>query len=75
MVTTQDVHVTETPATPTVLWAPYDTVTQEIQEPFESRRDAQAWCDEHNAPLMWDRFILEPTDASEWAEDQVRWSQ
>lgn len=57
------------------LWAPYDTATQEIREPFESRRDAQTWCDEHNNQDLFERYVLEPTDASEWGEDQVRWSQ
>lgn len=59
---------------PRILFAVYDQALQEIDRPYECQRDAQTWCDEHNNEALWERYVVETTDSSEWAEDQVRWA-
>lgn len=56
------------------VWAVYDQREQTIERVHEDRRDAQAWCDENNSYLGWDRFCVEPVPAEEWADDQIRWA-
>lgn len=63
--------------TPTaqILFAVYDNAEQSIERVYESQRRAQTYCDEWNAFLGWDRYCVETSDTSEWAEDQIRWSE
>ena len=56
------------------LYAVYDNAEQTIGRVHERRRDAQTWCDENNSYLGWERYVIEPVPAEEWADDQVRWA-
>lgn len=68
----QPVETVERPAT---FYAAYDTPHQEIAEVFETQRQCVAFCDEHNAYLAYERYIVEPVPSVEWADDEVRWDE
>jgi hypothetical protein len=56
------------------LFAVYDEHTQEIDRVYEAQRDAQTCCDERNALLTADRWVIEPVPADEWAAELVWWA-
>lgn len=56
------------------LFAVYDNPEQTIERVYESQRDCQAFCDEWNSYLGWDRYVVEPVPAHEWGDEQVRWA-
>lgn len=59
---------------PVTLFGVYDQPHEEIVRVYESQRDAQTFCDENNAYLGFDRYVVETVPANEWADDQVRWA-
>lgn len=58
---------------PQTFYAAYDTPLQEIAQVFETQRQCAAFCDEHNSWLAYERYVVEPVPAAEWADDEVRW--
>lgn len=55
-------------------YAVYDNYTQEIDRVYEAQRDARACCDERNAIIAADRWVVEPVPAADWADEQVWWA-
>lgn len=64
----------ETPERPAAFYAAYDTPHQELAEIFETQRQCQVFCDEHNAYLAYERYVVEPVPASDFDDDEVRWA-
>ena len=59
------------PTEPGVVFAVYDNASQQIDRVYDTRRSAEACCDEWNSAQAWERYVVEQDDADLWDETQV----